>query len=76
MAGMAGIIAQLTANARKRRGKKDITSAKCLYALEVGSVELKCNELYKTDRKTRKLFFNKQILLILNNNFCFSKFSW
>ena len=33
---MAGIIAQLTAAARKRKGRKQITSAKCLYTLEVG----------------------------------------
>ena len=32
---MAGIIAQLTAAARKRKGRKQITSAKCLYTLEV-----------------------------------------
>ena len=32
---MAGIIAQLTAAARKRKGKKEITSAKCIHSLEV-----------------------------------------
>ena len=35
---MAGIIAQLTAAARKRKDRKNITSAKCLYTLEVISV--------------------------------------
>ena len=37
---MAGIIAQLTAAARKRKDRKNITSAKCLYTLEVISVWL------------------------------------